>query len=94
MSFDRIKFLIGPSFVALILLGEIIFLLAGVSGQTSGVEAVPAEEVAKSLFSVYVIGIELVSFLLLSGLIGAFHLAGGVRQVCYGDGRCRWLPFH
>jgi NADH-quinone oxidoreductase subunit J len=64
---------IGPSFLALVLIGELIYIAAYARGP-SGVETIEPKRVAISLFGPYVIGIELASLLLLAGLAGAYHL--------------------
>lgn len=64
----------GPSLLALVLLGEVVFIIA--AGQTPSDELlrIPPKAVAISLYGPYVIGVELASMLLLPGLIGAYHL--------------------
>jgi len=63
----------GPSLLALVLAGELIYLAAYAHG-LSDVKTVGPKRVAISLFGPYVIGIELASLLLLAGLVGAYHL--------------------
>jgi NADH-quinone oxidoreductase subunit J len=64
----------GPGILALLLLAELIYALGqGEGGSTAG-GAVGPKEVALSLFGPYLIGVELASFLLLAGIVGAFHL--------------------
>ena len=73
---------VGPAVLSLVLLGELIFVLAG--GPTSqGVTApgaaapggiVAPQQVGASLFTTYLIGVELASVLLLASLVGAYHL--------------------
>ncbi len=65
---------IGPSLLALILAGEIVFVLAGSEQQlTSGHEILPVS-VGMALFGPYVIGVELAGLLITAGIIGAYHL--------------------
>jgi NADH-quinone oxidoreductase subunit J len=69
------RMFIGPSILAVILLGLLCYCLA--TGADSGlVEAgsVSPKQVGLSLFGPYLIGVELASFLLLAGLLGAYHL--------------------
>ena len=65
-----------PSVLAAILL---TLLLLGIYSeqplQPYGVQGVSVKEVGIALFGPYVLVVELASFLLLSGLIGAFHIA-------------------
>ena len=67
---------IMPSVLAAILL---TLLLLGIYSeqplQPYGVHGVTVKEVGIALFGPYVLVVELASFLLLSGLIGAFHIA-------------------
>jgi NADH-quinone oxidoreductase subunit J len=73
---------IGPSALALILLAELVYVLysgdAGLFPAT--VSTVAPSEVGSSLFGPYLIGVELASLLLLSGMVGAFHLARRERK--------------
>jgi NADH-quinone oxidoreductase subunit J len=69
---------IGPGLLALVLLAELIVIVS--SGDTgSTATAIGPDEVALSLFGPYVIGVELASFLLLAGLVGAAYLGSGAR---------------
>ncbi len=67
------KMWIGPAILALILILELIYVLAG-NGSESATRTVPANQVGLALFGPYVLGVELASMLLLSGLVGAYHL--------------------
>jgi NADH-quinone oxidoreductase subunit J len=65
---------IGPVILALILIGEVGYLL--VRSSAAGLSPGPVEpkQVGIVLFGPYVIGVELASMLLLAGLVGAYHL--------------------
>jgi NADH-quinone oxidoreductase subunit J len=64
----------GPAVLALVLAGELAYLLTS-AGLPSGAPAVvPAREVARELYGPYRIGVELASVLLLAALVGAFHI--------------------
>jgi NADH-quinone oxidoreductase subunit J len=65
---------IGPAILGIILFGEVFFLLAASAPTTAAVQRVTAKQVAIALFGPYVIGVELVSLLLMGGLVGAYHL--------------------
>jgi NADH-quinone oxidoreductase subunit J len=68
---------VGPGILSAILMAEVIFLLVERSGaRLSGVMVAP-KQVAIALYQPYLIGVELASFLLMGGLVGAYHL--GVR---------------
>ena len=62
-----------PGLFALILLSELLWLESSTRGTTTG-EAVPPREVGLSLFTTYVLAVELASMLLLAGLVGAYHV--------------------
>ncbi|MGO9308277.1 MAG: NADH-quinone oxidoreductase subunit J [Spirochaetia bacterium] len=65
---------IGPSLLSVVLLAELALVLAQGSlvGQPA-VEVIP-KQVGMALFGPYILGAEIAAFLLLSGLVGAFHL--------------------
>jgi NADH-quinone oxidoreductase subunit J len=67
----------GPAILAAILIAEVGYLLTLGSPQILRGNAITPKEVALSLYGPYVLGVELASFLLMSGLVGAYHL--GVR---------------
>jgi len=68
------KMWIGPSLLAFVLVGELIYLIA-VTGTTAtaGAEVTP-KQVGIALFGPYLLGVELASMLLMAGLVGAYHL--------------------
>ncbi|MCL4473309.1 MAG: NADH-quinone oxidoreductase subunit J [Actinobacteria bacterium] len=72
---------LGPGALALILVGELFYVMITGSGAQAGTSIVGAREVGISLFGPYLLGVELASFLLLAGLVGAFHLG---RRGSYG----------
>ena len=65
---------LGPAALALVLLGELGYLLVSGSGGASSGAAIGPREVGIALFGPYLIGVELASLLLLAGLVGAYHL--------------------
>ncbi|NQD92133.1 NADH-quinone oxidoreductase subunit J [Pseudomonas sp. CrR25] len=66
---------LGPSLLALLLLGELLYLLFGSpSGAPLGAVNVTAKSVGISLFGPYLMAVELASMLLLAALVAAFHL--------------------
>ena len=64
---------LGPFVLSAVLLAELIYILAA-GGHPVGMREVGPKEVALVLFGPYLLGAELASLLLLSGLIGAYHL--------------------
>ncbi|MDR3577100.1 MAG: NADH-quinone oxidoreductase subunit J [Anaerolineaceae bacterium] len=68
---------IGPGILSLILLLEMVYILVSVRAVSLG-RIVDPKEVGTALYTTYLLGVELSSVLLLSGLVGAYHL--GRRQ--------------
>ena len=65
---------IGPSAISILLLAGFIFaIFKGGAGKTAGTSVGPVA-VGASLFSTYMLGVELASLLLLAALIGAFYI--------------------
>ena len=64
---------VGPGVLALVLLAEMVWILAG-SGAPVGEVMVEPRRVGAALFGPYVLAVELAGFLLLAGLVGAYHL--------------------
>jgi len=65
----------GPAILAVILIGEVAFLLFTRGGEAHlAGKAVGPKEVAIALYQPYLLGVELASFLLMAGLVGAYHI--------------------
>jgi NADH-quinone oxidoreductase subunit J len=64
----------GPSVLALILLAELAYCTVTSGSNPSLANAVTSKQVGVALFRTYWIGVELVSLLLMAGLVGACHL--------------------
>jgi NADH-quinone oxidoreductase subunit J len=70
---------IGPGALAAVLLAELVVMIVrGHDPRTAGF-AIGPHEVALSLFGPYLIAVELASFLLMAGLVGAAYLGWGMR---------------
>jgi len=67
------KIWLGPVFLALLLLAELIYIMAATEVQLD-VEIISAKQVGISLYGPYVLAVEIASMLLLAGLVGAYHL--------------------
>ncbi len=65
---------IGPSVLALILIGEMVYILLPSGGVPPVATPVAPSQVAFALLTRYLLGVELASILLLAGLVGAYHL--------------------
>lgn len=76
----------GPALLAALLLVEVVLVIAAKSGELYPVGnshkpiVVSAKQVGIDLFGPYLLAVELSSFLLLAGLVGAFHLARNLKQ--------------
>lgn len=68
---------VGPAILAAILIAEVGYLLTLGAPQMLPGPAITPKQVALSLYGPYLLGVELASFLLMSGLVGAYHL--GIR---------------
>ena len=68
------KVWVGPSALALILLGEMVVLLVKGNAADMNVPVVEIKNVSLSLFREYVIAVELAGFLLMAGIVGAAHI--------------------
>jgi NADH-quinone oxidoreductase subunit J len=64
----------GPAILAAILLVELILVLLSGEKHVMGGDAVSPQKVSLALFDVYFLGVELASMILLSALVGAYHL--------------------
>jgi len=76
----RPRMWLGPSVLALALLGVVGFIL--LSSDEPFIESMPVgpKDVSISLYGPYVIALELASMLLLPGLIGAYHLGRRLKE--------------
>lgn len=74
---------IGPAILSAILLGEIIYII--VEGNSTALHhaGVDSKQVGISLYSTYVIGVELCGILLMSGIVGAYHLGRQKKKIVH-----------
>ena len=77
---------IGPSLLCAILLAETAYMIAAGPAVIADIKTVSPQAVGRSLFGPYLLGVELASFLLLAGLIGAWHLGRHTRIKPSGKG--------
>ena len=70
---------IVPSLLAAILLAQLIALIFAGGGRSLAAGVATPPEVGIALFAPYLLGVELASLLLLSGLVGAYHIGGHLR---------------
>ena len=65
---------IGPAILSLILLAQLFYVVTTMGLTTADYPTVDAKAVGMSLYGPYVIGVELSGILLMSGIVGAYHL--------------------
>jgi NADH-quinone oxidoreductase subunit J len=68
------KMFIGPAIISIVLFGEIIYMLVHQAPAPVDSKIVLPAEVGQLLFTKYLLVVELGAFLLMSGIIGAYHL--------------------
>lgn len=64
----------GPAFLAVVLLAELALVVHGATTLPVEARTLGPKQVGIALFGPYVLGVEIASFLLLAGLVGAWHL--------------------
>jgi len=75
---------IGPGILCSILLAELVYILvAHGSPASSQTHMVDARDVGISLYGPYIIGVELSGLLLMSGIVGAYHLGRQKKKVTH-----------
>ena len=79
----RPRMWIMPSILAVILLVTLIMSLKNVEPVTSDKEAILPKQVGISLFSTYLLGVEIAAILLMAGVIGAYHLGSQKKKVTH-----------
>lgn len=65
---------VGPALLAVMLACEFVVVLWMGPSKMAGMQSVPVNDVGVSMFSTYLLGVELASMLLLGGLVGAYHI--------------------
>jgi NADH-quinone oxidoreductase subunit J len=74
---------IVPSILSLILLGELVYIFTNVEVTESNFQIVDSREVGMSLYGPYVIAVELSGILLMSGIVGAYHLGRQKKKIVH-----------
>jgi NADH-quinone oxidoreductase subunit J len=77
------KVLIGPAILSVILLAELVYIIAGYDPGSVGQPLLGAKSVGLSLYGPYIIGVELSGILLMSGIVGAYHLGRQKKKVVH-----------
>jgi NADH-quinone oxidoreductase subunit J len=70
-----------PSILAVVLLVNLILAFKNVQPITSDKAAIQPKQVGISLFSTYLLGVEIAAILLMAGVIGAYHLGSQKKKV-------------
>ncbi len=76
----------GPALLAVILIGELVYMAARGGGPLTAAGGVDPKQVGMALFGPYLLGVELASLLLLAGLVGAYHLGRHTSAEAGGEG--------
>lgn len=71
------KMLVGPLILAIILIIDLVYAINNSGNAFSVPNIISPKQVGITLFGPYVLGVELASMLLLTGLLGAYHLGRG-----------------
>jgi NADH-quinone oxidoreductase subunit J len=74
---------IGPAILSVILLGELIYILVSADAPEVSTAIVDVKDVGISLYGPYIIGVELSGLLLMSGIVGAYHLGRQKKKVTH-----------
>lgn len=74
---------IFPAILSLILLGELIYIIVASGSTPFDQPAISSKQVGMSLYGPYVIGVELSGILLMSGIVGAYHLGRQKKKVVH-----------
>lgn len=74
---------IFPAVLSGILLAELIYIIATAGAATLSHPTINSAEVGMSLYGPYVIGVELSGILLMSGIVGAYHLGRQKKKVVH-----------
>ena len=79
----RPRMWIIPSILAVILLTTLIISLKNIESVSPDKDAILPKQVGISLFSTYLLGVEIAAILLMAGVIGAYHLGSQKKKVVH-----------
>lgn len=65
---------LGPTILIVILLGELGYVFWNYQGAMRAVQVIGPKAVSESLFTGYVLAVDLTAMLLMSGIVGAYHI--------------------
>jgi NADH-quinone oxidoreductase subunit J len=72
-----------PAILSAILLAEMIYIITDAGSTPLAGSGISSAEVGMSLYGPYVIGVELSGILLMSGIVGAYHLGRQKKKVVH-----------
>ena len=79
----RQKIFIMPAILSTILLAELIYIIVDTGSSSVASTTIDSKQVGMSLYGPYVIGVELSGILLMSGIVGAYHLGRQKKKVVH-----------
>lgn len=71
---------IGPAILAAVLAAELVYVVVSSNASRSQFIMVGPRDVGLALYGPYLLGVELASFLLMAGLVGAYHLGRRITE--------------
>ena len=74
---------IFPAILSAVLLAELIYIIVNTDATPVQTTTISSAEVGMSLYGPYVIGVELSGILLMSGIVGAYHLGRQKKKVVH-----------
>ncbi len=77
------QIIIGPLILAVVLIGELLYIMSSGEPVNLSGQMIEAKAVGLSLYGPYVIGVELSGILLMSGIVGAYHLGRQKKKVTH-----------
>lgn len=72
-----------PSIIAAILLADLIYALRVLEHQTVTPQIIQPKQIGISLFTTYLLAVELSAILLLAGIIGAYHIGKQKKKIIH-----------
>ena len=72
-----------PSLLAAILFVDLILAMQNMPAVVAGTQLIPPKQVGISLFSTYLLAVEITAILLMAGVIGAYHLGSQKKKVLH-----------
>jgi NADH-quinone oxidoreductase subunit J len=79
----RPRMWILPSIIAAILMTDFLVMLCKLETIRTGAVIIPPKQVGISLFTTYLLGVEITAILLLAGIVGAYHLGSQKKKVVH-----------